>query len=115
MNRFTLEWNGKAYAVESCATCPARDGSKCKVRGVHLRTLHAGRLFPSFGCPVYSNKPTVAPGSTAKPSRRGRINCCWCGNLVNPKDAVYVVGDKRDGHIYCRFECLEQDLRTNDK
>lgn len=122
--KMILEWQGTVYAIESCETCPARDGVWCRIRKSRLRKLRSGRLFPSSQCPAHPEGQTFrSPGRLApmKPTpkkrtkKRDRIHCRWCGQVVNPYNAVYVVGDKRQGHIYCRFECLEQDLRTLDK
>ena len=62
--RMILEWKGKTYSVESCATCPARTKDEhglpwCEIREVRLREQIKG-LFPIMNknlkyklCPIY--------------------------------------------------------------
>jgi len=137
MNRTILEYKGKTYRVESCATCPARikDESgkpRCEIRGARLRT-HIKGAFPHvignrvrgiISCPAHREGiKRHAPKSERidkillheKPKVFGALYCSWCGIKINPAKAVIIINDKEPNRIYHRFECLEQYLRTSDK
>lgn len=122
MNRYLLEYQGKTYHVESCDSCPARDGHVCKARNVRLRRRRAeSGPFPKGPCLVHEEGkapvPAVLYGPVVikKSSTRfkGGLACSWCGNRINPVKMVVVINDTRPGRVYCRFACLEQDLRTS--
>ena len=137
MNHYLLDWKGKTYRVESCATCPARTAGenglpRCEIRDARLHA-HIVGPFPQVAgnkalgyapCPVYrEGTKRLASKSERidkvplheKPKIFGALYCSWCGIKINPAKAVIIINDKEPDRIYHRFECLEQYLRTNDK
>jgi hypothetical protein len=137
MNRYLLEYKGKTFSVESCATCPARTTSKnglprCEIRNARLHE-HIKDLFPHvpankakriLACPVHcEGTKKLTPKSERidkvplheKPKVFGALYCSWCGIKINPAKAVIIINDKEPDRIYHRFECLEEYLRTSDK
>ena len=135
MNRYLLEYKGKTFSVECCATCPARTTNKnglprCEIRDARLHE-HIKGLFPhvtgnkALGyapCPVHrEGTKRLAPMSERidkvslheKPKIFGVLYCSWCGNKINPSKAVIIINDQEPNRIYDRFECLSEYLRTN--
>lgn len=134
MNRTLLDYKGKTYAVESCATCPARTTGenglpRCEIRDARLHA-HIVGAFPQVAgnralgyapCPVYrEGTKRLAPMSERidkvslheKPKIAGILYCCWCGIKINPSKAVIIINDREPNRIYDRFECLDQYLRS---
>jgi hypothetical protein len=126
-----LEWKGKTYRVESCATCPARtmdEGgvSKCEIRGARLHARIKG-LFPSvkgykilgyLPCPIYregtkrltpkSERIDKIKVSMDKPE--SKIYCNWCScQIVDMAEAAILVNYPKPGkvrfhHQHCHLE-----------